>query len=294
MAGGLADGLAGAFTTEKGFQVQHMTKASSGLVRTDFYDWNSEMAAATATERVDIAIFMIGINDRQAIRADGSSYQPKTPRWTEIYQSRIDGLVKLMQDRGAAVYWVGLPIMRSKRFSQDMQELNGLFRQRVELRGARFIDVWDSFADENGAYTTDGPDLSGTRRKMRRSNGIHLTSRGNKKLAHFVEQALQPDLQVAGLGADGRRIIRQGASGGLAVVGGAGAAGGEELAGGAGSEDAAAQGIGGPAVALSTLGSGAKSDGEAVVSPLFKVLMRGEALEPKTGRADDFAWPRDD
>jgi hypothetical protein len=27
-------------------------------------------------------------------------------------------------------------------------------------------------------------------------------------------------------------------------------------------------------------------------SPYYKVLVKGEALPPKTGRADDFTWPR--
>lgn len=290
MAVGLADALVTALPEEDGYQVQRMTKSSSGIVRTDYYDWAAEVRSRIEGERIDVAVWMIGINDRQPIAADGQSHQPKTPQWTEIYQSRVDELIKLLQDHGAAVYWVGLPIMRSQRYSQDIAYINNTVRARVGLQGAEYIDVWDAFADQSGAYTSHGPDLSGERRRMRRDNGIHLTNAGNAKLAHFVEQAIQRDISVAGLGADGRRIIRQTRGGGLVVAPGAGGSGaGDEVLAG---DESASDAIGGPSVALSTVGSGPKSDGEEVVSPLFTVLMRGEALEPKPGRADDFSWPR--
>jgi hypothetical protein len=293
MAVGLADALTDALTEDKGFQVLRMTKTSSGIVRDDYYNWGAELAAAIANERIDIAIWMIGINDRQPIREGGATHQPQTPGWTEIYKQRIDTFIKQLQARGAAVYWVGLPIMRSTSFSADIAQFNAFYRERAELLGARYVDIWDAFADASGNYSSDGPDLKGVGRRMRRSNGIHLTDRGNFKLAHFVQQAIEADLESAGTDASGRRVIRQGARGGLVMAPGASpmARNASELAGAEGSPIETG-GLGGPAVALSTLGTAGKTDGEADVSPLFKVLMRGETLEPKPGRADDFRWPR--
>jgi hypothetical protein len=290
MAVGLADGLAGIMTEDEGFQVLRMTKTNSGIVRTDYYDWAGEVRAAIPDQPIDIAIWMIGINDRQAIRLDGESHEPKTPRWSELYQERVDELIKILQEHGAAVYWVGLPIMRAQRYSQDIAYINNAVRERAGLTGAQYIDVWDAFADADGQYSKDGPDLSGERRTMRRSDGIHLTGAGNEKLAHFVDQVIGRDISVAGV--DGRRVIVQSRAGGLVVSGTGVGVDGEELAGADGGDGDDDGGIGGPAVALSTLGSGAKADGEAPLTPLFQVLIRGEALEPKPGRADDFSWPR--
>jgi len=291
MAVGLADGLAGVMTEGDGYQVQRMTRTNSGIVRKDYYDWAAEVRAAIEGQHIDIAIWMIGINDRQAIRDQGESHEPKTPRWTELYQQRVDELIKLVQDHGAAVYWVELPIMRAQRYSQDIAYINNAVRERVGLSGAQFIDTWDAFADADGAYSSSGPDLNGERRTMRRSDGIHLTNAGNAKLAHFVNQVLGRDISVAGV--DGRRVIRQARSGGLVVAPGAGSGeAGDELAGAVEGEPDGTGGVGGSAVALSALGANPKGDGEATVSPYFQVLMRGDALEPKPGRADDFAWPR--
>ncbi len=289
MAVGLADGLAGIMTEEKGFQVQRMSRTNSGIVRKDYYDWADEITRAIEGQRINIAILMIGINDRQAIQLDGQSFELKTPRWTEVYRSRVDELIKILQNHGAAVYWTGLPIMRANRYSQDIAFLNNTVRERAGLTGAPFIDVWDAFATAEGEYSKDGPDLTGQRRTMRRSDGIHLTNAGNAKLGHFVDQVIRRDISVAGV--DGKRLIIQSRSGGLVVSGMGAGATDKELAG-ANPGGQAGEGLGGPAVALSTLGSGAKNDGEATVSPLFQVLMRGESLEPKPGRADDFAWPR--
>lgn len=298
----LWEGLVEKFGDNEKFEVFRRTKVSSGIVRDDFYDWDKAVAETLEAGRVDIAIWLIGINDQQQLRDAGGRHDPHTPEWTEAYKKRIDGLIKALQAKGTAVYWVGLPIVRSNRLTKGYAQINDILRERTELAGARFIDIWDGFADENGAYSAYGPDVSGTRRKLRRGNGIHFTDVGNAKLVHFAEQEIMKDLAVAGTTLDGRRVIQQGQRGGL-VISGTGADGDGELAGAIDP----ASGLADPAIAsLSAPVPNAapgqpmmlnapetapgKTDGEEVHSPLFTVLMRGDALPPKSGRADDFSW----
>ncbi|MHA1547116.1 MAG: hypothetical protein ACTSUY_11945, partial [Alphaproteobacteria bacterium] len=143
---------------------------------------------------------------------------------------------------------------------------------------------------------------SGVKRKLRRANGIHLTRRGNLKLAYFVSQAVRRDLEEFGTTLDGRQVIRQGSERGGLVVGANGQAvrisskailvGGEFAPGAQGTQPGSTATTQRTASVANPSRSAAKSDGEDVVSPLFLVLMRGEALQAKTGRADDFSWPR--
>jgi hypothetical protein len=303
----LWEGLLGSIGEEENFEVFRRTKVSSGIVRDDFYDWNAAVAETLEAGRVDIAIWLIGINDLQQLRDAGGRYEPHTPEWTEAYKKRIDGHIGALQAKGAAVYWVGLPIVRSDRLTRGYAKINDILRERTELLGARFIDIWDGFADENGAYSAYGPDVSGTRRKLRRGNGIHFTDVGNAKLVHFVEQEFRKDLAVAGTTLDGRRVIQQGQRGGL-VISGTGANADGELAGAidpaTGLADPAMANVaalpapnaapGQPMMLNAPQTADDKTDGEEVFSPLFTVLMRGDALPPKSGRADDFTWDGDD
>ncbi len=303
----LWQGIAKSLGEDASFEVLRKTKASSGMVRDDFYDWQKAVAAAQSEGRIDIAVWMIGINDLQKLRTGGGRFDPHTPEWNKAYTSRIDGAVKALLEKGTAVYWVGLPIARSPKLTRGYAQINTLVRERIDLMGARYVDIWDGFADENGAYSAYGPDIAGDRRKLRKGNGIHFSTRGIEKLVLFVEQAIRADLDGAGTTLDGRRVIRQGAQGGLVVSSGASGTGGADELAGAGDPSgnvqvSAVQPIKLPRIAAPAAAPGqpmmlntpatatGKTDGEEVVSPLFTVLMRGEALAPKPGRADDFAW----
>src|SRR5687767_3909666 len=51
---------------------------SSGFVRQDFFDWNKIIGEQIAANAFDLAVVIIGINDRQAI----GRMKPLTPEWT--------------------------------------------------------------------------------------------------------------------------------------------------------------------------------------------------------------------
>jgi uncharacterized protein len=98
-----------------------------------------------------------------------------------------------------AVYWVGLPIMRSPDESDDAEALNEVYREKSFINGAKFIDTWSGFTDESGRYSAFGPDMSGQVRRLRDDDGVHFTSRGYLKLAHFAEKEIRRDLGLAKL-----------------------------------------------------------------------------------------------
>ncbi|MEP6636916.1 MAG: DUF459 domain-containing protein, partial [Acidobacteriota bacterium] len=83
----------------------------SGFVRDDFFDWNAAIDKQIAANSFDLAIVMIGVNDRQEIRADGQSYKSLTDPWKSIYQQRLTGFLNRLRAAGRPVIWVGLPPM---------------------------------------------------------------------------------------------------------------------------------------------------------------------------------------
>ena len=125
--------------------------------------------------------------------------KPGTEEWDALYGQRVEAFIKKLRAKKLAVYWVGLPIMRSPDESDEAEDLNEVYREKSFINGAKFIDTWSGFTDESGRYSAFGPDMSGQVRRLRADDGMHFTSRGYLKLAHFAEKEIRRDLSLAKL-----------------------------------------------------------------------------------------------
>lgn len=194
---GVWAGLYRAFKEDANVDVVKRSRVSTGFVRVDYFNWNTNLKSILKNERVHIAVIMVGANDMQAIREKQQWHKVGTEGWRNIYGTRIDTFIKKLKDSRAAVYWVGLPIMRSPDHNRDMQVMNEVFREKAFLNGVKFIDTWNGFVDEFGRYSAYGPDLAGRIKRLRAGDGVHFTMKGYRKLAHFVEREIRRDLRVA-------------------------------------------------------------------------------------------------
>ncbi|MBV1700423.1 MAG: DUF459 domain-containing protein [Hyphomicrobiales bacterium] len=189
LAAALTDTFA---TTHPDMAFQKDSKPLSGLVRADFFDWaKSAQAILNAQPAIQLGIMMVGTNDRQPI-LDGANYvQPFTPRWSEIYAQRVAAIDSLFQQKHVPLIWVGLPIVRSPQLSTAYIALNDIYRAQAAKTGATYIDIWDAFLSETGTYEANGPNVNGDIVKLRMFDGIHFTQAGARKIAHFLEAAVQ-------------------------------------------------------------------------------------------------------
>jgi uncharacterized protein len=211
-----------------------------------------------------------------------------TDQWEAAYIKRIDATIAALKSGGVPVLWVGLPAQRGPKASSDASYLNELYRGRAEKAGIVFVDIWDGFVDEQGRYSPQGPDFEGQIRRLRSADGIYFTKAGARKLAHYVEReidrseanrAIPVALPVEPVPAAGAKA---GGPSARPLVGpvvpltvSTTATGGatEELLGGGAARPAAAKPLAADSLAV-------------------RVLTKGEAIVPPTGRADDFNWPR--
>jgi uncharacterized protein len=364
LADGLWTGLYRTFQEDTNMEVVNKSKPSSGFVRIDSYDWSKSIDDILKEDTYQIAVVMFGANDDQAIRSGKDSLKPGTDAWADAYGQRVEAFVKKLRANNMAVYWVGLPIMRSPDESEDAEQLNEVYREKSFINGVKFIDTWSGFTDESGRYSAFGPDMSGQVRRLRDDDGVHFTSRGYLKLAHFAEKEIRRDLGLAKLE---RNIPLAGSEDEQAKVMGRVVSPGKSLppsgttaetppaetgdqpqaqadaqgeAGAAAETEPAPQNKVGevdvvrPRISQSTLDAaqsltpqGAAAslpDSENISSdlpggltalasissvndpsvasskprlpltqrPYYRVLIKGEQLKPKAGRADDFTWPR--
>jgi hypothetical protein len=188
----LAGGLEETFADKPEIGIVRKGKESSGLVRDDFYDWpKAAKEIANGAQKIDVAVMMIGSNDRQALRQGAQTEEPLSPRWRDLYAARIDAVLAAFREKKIPVVWVGLPVMKNESYSADMARLNEIFRERVEKDGGVYVDLWEDLADEKGQFSAFGPDVNGQIVKLRTADGVHLTDAGALSVAHFVANEIK-------------------------------------------------------------------------------------------------------
>jgi hypothetical protein len=193
---GLLGGLVDALASESRVQLQRRRRPLAGIMRAGLED---ELKAEDASrDTVHIAVVMLGANDRFSFRVSPREIAPPgSPAWRAEYGRRVDRLAKALRKRGAAVYWVGLPVMRRPELNEPAQAINEVVREKAYLNGIKYIDIAAQFADEAGNYTPYGPDVAGQQRIVREPDGVLFTAAGYRKLAYFVEREIKRDLAQA-------------------------------------------------------------------------------------------------
>lgn len=281
----LARGLKESYAETPQVEVLRLTKDNSGLIRTDYYDWLDAVKQLLAgDQRIDVAIMMIGSNDRQAVRADGVAHAPRSPEWDKVYSARIGAIAAQFKARNIPLIWIGMPVMRFERLSIDMVAFNQMYRDAVQKNGGIYVDIWEGFIDDRNRFTLFGPDVNGEIVKLRLNDGVHFTKAGARKVAHFAE-------------IDIKRIIDKRKAPATAIVA-ARTEAGEGPRTILPAPDSPAQvrlpvrPAAGPVIELTALPLA--TDGE-LAGPQNRAAVRQPPVslsQTRPGRGDDFRWPR--
>jgi hypothetical protein len=220
------------------------------------------------------------IAPQKSTRSPNGLYDFREERWVELYKRKIEDMIGVLKSKGVPVLWVGLPVVRGPKATADTLFLDSLYRDAAGNAGITYVDVWDGFVDEAGRFLQKGPDFEGQIRQLRSYDGVYFTKAGARKLAHYVEREITrllaprsapialptepatPDANAV----PGQPAPRPLAGPILPLV--ASTVGTDQLLGGPGTRPAAVDAL------------------------AARTLVKGEALTPPPGRADDFAWPR--
>lgn len=190
LASGLAEGLTTAMIDNPNVRVVDRSSGSSGFVRADFHNWPEKVGELITAERPAAIVVMIGANDRQQMLVDGVREAVRSENWSREYAERADELAKAITARKVPLLWVGMPAFKSPKMMLDTLALNEMYRAAATAAGGEYVDIWDGFVDENGAYISNGPDLNGQPSRLRANDGINLARPGKRKVAFYVEKPL--------------------------------------------------------------------------------------------------------
>lgn len=286
VADGLAGGLQEGFADTSEVEIKRVVKANSGLVRDDYFDFPSEIEKALAAGPVTYAVFDVGVNDRQPF-LDMRKEPPLSEAWRKRYVERIDAVLKPVRDRKIPIFWVGLAASGSSRATADHTAINAIAKERVEAAGGTYVDVWEGFVDEGGAYAEFGPKLDGQVGRLRLDDGVHFSKAGARKLSHYVEQEIRKIFQPRPATPD-------------AMMAAVSPQPGEDGAPAPGPAAERPRPIASPVMVLTAAQRAAS--GSLAATPMTvpardasesaaRVLVRGEAPDADPGRMDDHRWP---
>lgn len=178
---------------------------STGLVRSDAFDWPAHLRELVPSVAPDIVVAFFGGNDGQSF-IDMPTDPVDSPEWRDEYARRVGEVMDLLRADGRTLIWIGVPApgdadLRARLSVQDAV----VNEQLAERPDVIFIDSWTLFAGIDGSVAPLVLDpLSGNYVAVRAERDqFHLNVAGTKILAAAVGQAINDDLARRGADVSG-------------------------------------------------------------------------------------------
>ncbi len=197
---GLWTALYNQLPRREAFQVLRYAEQASGFTRYRQHNLEVRLAAQLAEGPVDVAVISFGANDTKGIYVDGKVAPLLSARWQAEIGLRITRYVKALQAQGAAVVWVGLPVMREENYDAQVQGLNAFYARLMAQLDVPFIDTRAAAVDGKGRYASHLPGKDGVPWLVRAGDGIHMSMKGYRLLTGSLAKRLRAWGQAARAG----------------------------------------------------------------------------------------------
>ncbi|MEZ5769765.1 MAG: DUF459 domain-containing protein [Paracoccaceae bacterium] len=164
-------------------------RTSTGLARSDFYDWPGNFASMAAAERPDIVVAHFGANDNQPIRFVGGKSVPyDTADWDAAYKGLAQDILDTAAAERAVVYWLGPAPDADAHRNALLAKANRLFLEVARANGAHFISLPALTAGTQGEFVTVA-----NGEKIRSGDGSHFTGAGYNLVVNEILAAIERD-----------------------------------------------------------------------------------------------------
>jgi lysophospholipase L1-like esterase len=172
-------------------EVDNFGKVSSGLVVSNFYNWNNEIKKILHTKKYDLAVFLIGANDDKGISIQDIFFPFGSKEWKILYEAKYNSMIAQLIENKIVPILVTLPPVQSKLLNQKYSVLNQIFRSVSEKYNFPFLDLPKFLGDRDQNFVSS---LSFRDKKslMRVDDGVHFTKLGaelmSQKLLELIYQ----------------------------------------------------------------------------------------------------------
>ena len=114
------------------------SRLSTGLARTDLYNWFTRIQQAPHKLHPDVVVFSFGADDAHDYMGGAHVGPFGSPSWIAEYHRRVDGVTRELNAEGIYVVWLGLPIPDGPGFRKSFPVVNRSSRtSRTHTRRTR-------------------------------------------------------------------------------------------------------------------------------------------------------------
>ena len=168
------------------------SRLSTGLARTDLYNWFTRIQQAPKQLHPDVVVFSFGADDAHDYMGGAHVGPFGSPSWTAEYRRRIDGVTRELNAEGIRVVWLGLPIPDGPGFKKSFPVVNTILEGVANARAkdATYVDTWHRLDDFHGRYA-QYLRVHGKLTQIRASDGVHYTQAGGDLVAAEVVAQLR-------------------------------------------------------------------------------------------------------
>ena len=165
---------------------------STGLARPDYFDWYAKLEELQAEFEPDVTIAYWGDNDCQGLSTIEGQFITRfgSDEWKETYGQRYEDIIALMKEDGGEAVIIGMPIMRSRKFRNQIEILNEVTEQATDNAGGTYLPTWGITSDDEGEYMAT-VEFEGKERMIRAGDGIHLSKHGSDYVAYHIIEMLR-------------------------------------------------------------------------------------------------------
>jgi hypothetical protein len=192
------------FEAARGLPLDVLTEyqVGTGLVRTDFYDWQRHLQGVMGGWRPQISVWIAGANDHQNMPVGDSMLERGTPAWFAEYRKRVDQVMSTLTAAGRYAIWIGLPPVERTELSVYLKQLNAIYLAEAEEHPrVVYVDGWKMFSKPGGGYAQDLPGPDGTVEPVRLPDGLHLNAAGSILLGDAVVDQIRTIVALPSTGA---------------------------------------------------------------------------------------------
>lgn len=198
---GFADGLQQR-SQDRGIPavVLNRGRVSTGLARSDFFDWPAEFADRAVAERPDIVVVHFGANDMQGVVRKENRASYGTEDWPAAYRTEARRILTIAAREKIVLVWLGPAPDGNRGLGRHMTVINPLFEAEASASGAIFLPLGQVTAAEDGSFAKAIP-IDGRDVTIRTGDGSHFNLTGYRLVADHILDSLQtrfPDLRPGG------------------------------------------------------------------------------------------------
>jgi uncharacterized protein len=168
------------------------SRLSTGLARTDLYNWFTRIQQAPRTLHPNVVVFSFGADDAHDYMGGAHVGPFGSPSWIAEYRRRVDGVTRELNTQGIRVVWLGLPIPDGPGFRKSFPVVNEILEDvvRSHAKESTYVDTWHRLDDFHGRYA-QYLRVHGKLTQIRASDGVHYTQAGGDLVAAQVVTQLR-------------------------------------------------------------------------------------------------------